>query len=259
MTNKVFTIVRKDGKIYFKSADKGMQFLHIAPITPYGSNTYWSFRNLKFYNKENVEMKVTSYKTVSDYKATFVLDGKINATVEAKANSVFLFSKAYSAIKNIGKYTELFETDFKKIGSLSTKDFTKRLKNDIEVYEELAELQEIAYKATNGLLYDDEYMKYFNVREGQKGYLSKAQSIHDNAFEILDQAPNYISGLYYEIFRLKALKNLSKEQDEELKKALKQVNLDAILDLAGLQNYKLMATKIKTALNALIRAKKVID
>ena len=65
--------------------------------------------------------------------------------------------------------------------------------------------------------------------------------------------------MYYEIFRLKALKNLSKEQDEELKKALKQVNLDAILDLAGLQNYKLMATKIKTALNALIRAKKVID
>ena len=169
------------------------------------------------------------------------------------------FSKAYNAIKNIGKYTELFETDFKKIGSLSVKDFTKRLKNDIEVYEELAELQEIAYKATNGLLYDDEYVKYFNVREGQKGYLTKAQSIHDNAFEILDQAPNYISGLYYEIFRLKALKNLSKEQDEDLKKALKQVNLDAILDLAGLQNYKLMATKIKTALNALTRAKKVID
>ena len=170
-----------------------------------------------------------------------------------------LFSKAYSAIKNIGKYTELFETDFKKIGSLSVKDFTKRLKSDIEVYEELAELQEIAYKAINGLLYDDEYEKYFNVRQGQKGYLTKAQSIHDNAFEILDQAPNYISGLYYEIFRLKALKNLSKEQDEELKKALKQVNLDAILDLAGLQNYKLMSTKIKTALNALIRAKKVID
>ena len=68
-----------------------------------------------------------------------------------------------------------------------------------------------------------------------------------------------ISGLYYEISRLKALKNLSKEQDEDLKKALKQVNLDAILDLAGLQNYKLMATKIKTALNALTRAKKIID
>ena len=169
------------------------------------------------------------------------------------------FSKAYSAIKNIGKYTELFETDFKKIGSLSVKDFTKRLKNDIEAYEELAELQEIAYKATNGLLYDDEYEKYFNVKQGQKGYLSKAQSIHDNAFEILDQAPNYISGLYYEISRLKALKSLSKKQDEELKKALKQVNLDAILDLAGLQNYKLMATKIKTALNSLIRAKKIID
>ena len=97
-----------------------------------------------------------------------------------------LFSKAYNAIKNIGKYTELFETDFKKIGSLSVKDFTKRLKSDIEVYEELAELQEIAYKAINGLLYDDEYEKYFNVREGQKGYLTKAQSIHDNAFEILD-------------------------------------------------------------------------
>ena len=32
MNNKVFTLVRKDGKIYFKSADKGMQFLHIAPI-----------------------------------------------------------------------------------------------------------------------------------------------------------------------------------------------------------------------------------
>ena len=106
---------------------------------------------------------------------------------------------------------------------------------------------------------NDEYIKYFNVRQGQKGYLTKAQSIHDNAFEILDQAPNYISGLYYEIFRLKALKNLSKEQDEELKKALKQVNLDAILDLAGVQRYKLMATKIKTALNALIRAKKIID
>ena len=89
MTNKVFTIVRKDSKIYFKNGNKGMQFLHIAPITPYGSNTYWSFRNLKFYNKENVEMKVTSYKTVSDYNATFVLDGKINATVEAKANSVY--------------------------------------------------------------------------------------------------------------------------------------------------------------------------
>ena len=51
MTNKVFTVTRKDGKIYFKSANKGMQFLHIAPITPYGSNTYWSFRNLKFYYK----------------------------------------------------------------------------------------------------------------------------------------------------------------------------------------------------------------
>ena len=178
---------------------------------------------------------------------------------EVNNKSTAEFSKAYSAIKNIGKYTELFETDFKKIGSLSVKDFTKRLKSDIEVYEELAELQEIAYKATNGLLYDDEYVKYFNVREGQKGYLTKAQSIHDNSFEILDQAPNYISGLYYEIFRLKALKNLSKEQDEELKKALKQVNLDAILDLAGVQRYKLMATKIKTALNALIRAKKVID
>ena len=169
------------------------------------------------------------------------------------------FSKAYNAIKNIGKYTELLENDYKKIASLNTKDFAQRLKNDIEAYEELAELQEIAYKATNGLLYDDEYVKYFNVKQGQKGYLSKAQSIHDNAFEILDQAPNYISGLYYEISRLKALKSLSKKQDEELKKSLKQVNLDAILDLAGLQNYKLMATKIKTALNALIRAKKVID
>ena len=89
MTNKVFTIVRKDSKIYFKSANKGMQFLHIAPITPYGSNTYWSFRNLKFYNKENVEMKVTSFTTVNDYKATFVLDSKINAIVEAKATSVY--------------------------------------------------------------------------------------------------------------------------------------------------------------------------
>lgn len=169
------------------------------------------------------------------------------------------FSKAYNAIKNIGKYTELLENDYKKIASLNTKDFAQRLKNDIEAYEELAELQEIAYKATNGLLYDDEYVKYFNVKQGQKGYLSKAQSIHDNAFEILDQAPNYISGLYYEMSRLKALKNLSKKQDEELKKALKQVNLDAILDLAGLQNYKLMATKIKTALNALTRAKKILD
>ena len=169
------------------------------------------------------------------------------------------FSKAYNAIKNIGKYTELLENDYKKIASLNTKDFAQRLKNDIEAYEELAELQEIAYKATNGLLYDDEYVKYFNVKQGQKGYLSKAQSIHDNAFEILDQAPNYISGLYYEISRLKALKSLSKKQDEELKKALKQVNLDAILDLAGLQNYKLMATKIKTALNALTRAKKILD
>lgn len=169
------------------------------------------------------------------------------------------FSKAYNAIKNIGKYTELLENDYKKIASLNTKDFAQRLKNDIEAYEELAELQEIAYKATNGLLYDDEYVKYFNVKQGQKGYLSKAQSIHDNAFEILDQAPNYISGLYYEISRLKALNNLTKEQDEALKKALKQVNLDAILDLAGLQNYKLMATKIKTALNALTRAKKILD
>ena len=169
------------------------------------------------------------------------------------------FSKAYNAIKNIGKYTELLENDYKKIASLNTKDFAQRLKNDIEAYEELAELQEIAYKATNGLLYDDEYVKYFNVKQGQKGYLSKAQSIHDNAFEILDQAPNYISGLYYEISRLKALKSLSKKQDEELKKALKQVNLDAILDLAGTQNYKLMATKIKTALNALTRAKKILD
>ena len=169
------------------------------------------------------------------------------------------FSKAYNAIKNIGKYTELLENDYKKIASLNTKDFAQRLKNDIEAYKELAELQEIAYKATNGLLYDDEYVKYFNVKQGQKGYLSKAQSIHDNAFEILDQAPNYISGLYYEISRLKALKSLSKKQDEELKKALKQVNLDAILDLAGLQNYKLMATKIKTALNALTRAKKILD
>ena len=169
------------------------------------------------------------------------------------------FSKAYNAIKNIGKYTELLENDYKKIASLNTKDFAQRLKNDIEAYKELAELQEIAYKATNGLLYDDEYVKYFNVKQGQKGYLSKAQSIHDNAFEILDQAPNYISGLYYEISRLKALKNLSKKQDEELKKALKQVNLDAILDLAGTQNYKLMATKIKTALNALTRAKKILD
>ena len=170
------------------------------------------------------------------------------------------FSKAYNAIKNIGKYTELFENDYKEITSLSIKDFTKRLKNDIEAYEELAELQEIAYKATNGLLYDDEYLKYFNVRQGQKGYLSKAQSIHDNAFEILDQAPNYISGLYYEVLRLKkALKNLRKDQDEDLKKALKQANLDAILDIAGVQRYKLMATKMKTALNALIRAKKVID
>ena len=169
------------------------------------------------------------------------------------------FSKAYNAIKNIGKYTELLENDYKKIASLNTKDFAQRLKNDIEAYEELAELQEIAYKATNGLLYDDEYVKYFNVKQGQKGYLSKAQSIHDNAFEILDQAPNYISGLYYEISRLKALKSLSKKQDEELKKSLKQVNLDAILDLAGLQNYKLMATKIKTALNALTRAKKILD
>lgn len=169
------------------------------------------------------------------------------------------FSKAYNAIKNIGKYTELLENDYKKIASLNTKDFAQRLKNDIEAYEELAELQEIAYKATNGLLYDDEYVKYFNVKQGQKGYLSKAQSIHDNAFEILDQAPNYISGLYYEISRLKALKSLSKKQDEELKKALKQVNLDAILDLAGIQNYKLMATKIKTALNALTRAKKILD
>ena len=71
MTNKVFTIVRKDGKIYFKNGNKGMRFLHIAPITPYSSNTYWSFRNLKFYNKENVEMKVTSYKVVNDYKATY--------------------------------------------------------------------------------------------------------------------------------------------------------------------------------------------
>ena len=51
----------------------------------------------------------------------------------SKTKSTAEFSKAYSAIKNIGKYTELFETDFKKIGSLSTKDFTKRLKNDIEV------------------------------------------------------------------------------------------------------------------------------
>ena len=169
------------------------------------------------------------------------------------------FSKAYNAIKNIGKYTELLENDYKKIASLNTKDFAQRLKNDIEAYKELAELQEIAYKATNGLLYDDEYVKYFNVKQGQKGYLSKAQSIHDNAFEILDQAPNYISGLYYEISRLKALKSLSKKQDEELKKALKQVNLDAILDLAGTQNYKLMATKIKTALNALTRAKKILD
>nr|WP_321310691.1 LPD23 domain-containing protein [uncultured Campylobacter sp.] len=169
------------------------------------------------------------------------------------------FSKAYNAIKNIGKYTELLENDYKKIASLNTKDFAQRLKNDIEAYEELADLQEIAYKATNGLLYDDEYVKYFNVKQGQKGYLSKAQSIHDNAFKILDQAPNYISGLYYEISRLKALKSLSKKQDEELKKALKLVNLDAILDLAGLQNYKLMATKIKTALNALTRAKKILD
>lgn len=169
------------------------------------------------------------------------------------------FSKAYNAIKNIGKYTELLENDYKKIASLNTKDFAQRLKNDIEAYEELADLQEIAYKATNGLLYDDEYVKYFNVKQGQKGYLSKAQSIHDNAFEILDQAPNYISGLYYEISRLKALKSLSKKQDEELKKALKQVNLDAILDLAGVQRYKLMATKIKTALNALTRAKKILD
>ena len=96
MNNKVFTIVRKDGKIYFKSADKGMQFLHIAPITPYGSNTYWSFRNLKFYSKENVEMKVTSYTVVNDYKATFVLDGKINATVEAKATSIY--GSAYGSL-----------------------------------------------------------------------------------------------------------------------------------------------------------------
>lgn len=169
------------------------------------------------------------------------------------------FSKAYNAIKNIGKYTELLENDYKKIASLNTKNFAQRLKNDIEAYEELADLQEIAYKATNGLLYDDEYVKYFNVKQGQKGYLSKAQSIHDNAFKILDQAPNYISGLYYEILRLKALKSLTKEQDEALKKALKQVNLDAILDLAGVQRYKLMATKIKTALNALTRAKKILD
>ena len=188
-----------------------------------------------------------------------------NQSIEKAENQANLaeraaeFSKAYNAIKNIGKYTELLENDYKKIASLNTKDFTKRLKNDIEAYEELAELQEIAYKATNGLLYDDEYVKYFNVKQGQKGYLSKAQSIHDNAFEILDQAPNYISGLYYEISRLKALKSLSKEQDEELKKALKQVNLDAILDLAGVQRYKLMATKIKTALNALTRAKKILD
>ena len=96
MNNKVFTIVRKDGKIYFKSADKGMQFLHIAPITPYGSNTYWSFRNLKFYSKENVEMKVTSYTVVNDHKATFVLDGKINATVEAKATSIY--GSAYGSL-----------------------------------------------------------------------------------------------------------------------------------------------------------------
>ena len=96
MNNKVFTIVRKDGKIYFKSADKGMQFLHIAPLTPYGSNTYWSFRNLKFYSKENVEMKVTSYTVVNDYKATFVLDGKINATVEAKATSIY--GSAYGSL-----------------------------------------------------------------------------------------------------------------------------------------------------------------
>ena len=169
------------------------------------------------------------------------------------------FSKAYNAIKNIGKYTELLENDYKKIASLNTKDFTQRLKNDIQAYEELAELQEIAYKATNGLLYDDEYVKYFNVKQGQKGYLSKAQSIHDNTFKILDQAPNYISGLYGEISRLKALKSLSKEQDEALKKILKQVNLDAVLDLAGLQNYKLMAIKIKTALNALTKAKKILD
>ena len=46
MTNKVFTIVRKDSKIYFKNGNKGMQFLHIVPITPYGSNTYWSFRHI---------------------------------------------------------------------------------------------------------------------------------------------------------------------------------------------------------------------
>ncbi|MEE3705569.1 hypothetical protein V2I29_08330, partial [Campylobacter sp. CX2-8023-23] len=169
------------------------------------------------------------------------------------------FSKAYNAIKNIGKYTGLFENDYKKIASLSTKDFTQRLKNDIQAYEELARLQEIAYKATNGLLNNDEYMRYFNVRQGEKGYLTKAQSIQNNAFEILDQAPNYISGLYNEISRLKALKSLSKEQDEALNKALKQVNQNAILDLAGNTNYNLMATKLKTALNALTRAKKILD
>nr|WP_321317777.1 hypothetical protein [uncultured Campylobacter sp.] len=169
------------------------------------------------------------------------------------------FSKAYNAIKNIGKYTGLFENDYKQIASLSLKDFTQRLKNDIQAYEELAELQEIAYKATNGLLDNDEYMRYFNVTQGQKGYLTKAQSIQNNAFEILDQAPNYISGLYNEISRLKALKTLNNEQDETLNKALKQVNTNAILDLAGGTNYKLMATKIKTALNALMRAKKILD
>ncbi|MEE3745276.1 hypothetical protein V2I23_08305, partial [Campylobacter sp. CX2-4855-23] len=181
------------------------------------------------------------------------------ATTAKTAEPTADFSKAYSAIKNIGKYTGLVENDYKKIASLSTKDFTQRLKNDIQAYEELARLQEIAYKATNGLLNNDEYMRYFNVRQGEKGYLTKAQSIQNNAFEILDQAPNYISGLYNEISRLKALKSLSKEQDEALNKALKQVNQNAILDLAGETNYKLMATKAKTALNALTRAKKILD
>ncbi|MFW5614638.1 MAG: hypothetical protein ACOCM3_08260, partial [Campylobacter hyointestinalis] len=65
-------------------------------------------------------------------------------TAKAKAKPTAEFSKAYNAIKNIGKYTGLLENDYKKIASLSTKDFTQRLKNDIQAYEELAELQEIA-------------------------------------------------------------------------------------------------------------------
>ena len=166
------------------------------------------------------------------------------------------FKQAYKLMK---KNTANFESrDFDNIANLDAKAFEKRLKDDIQGYEELVRLHDMAHRGAIGLLDADEYLKYFGVKQYSMGYLSKAGKVEEEAFDTLDFSIGYLNGIYKALDRLPkaGLDSAAKKQIDD---ALSSVNFYAIRGVVENPGYRNLATKMKTEFNKLIKAKKIYE